>query len=109
MARAFPERFTTLASRARRKGRIFIDYLRNAQGATAVAPYSLRARANAPVATPIDWNELAADVRFDHFNLRNVPARVAGGRDPWRHFGTVRQGVTPANARRVGIDSGRWT
>ena len=60
----FPDRFTATLSKAQRKGKIFIDYLRNGQGATAVAPYSVRAREHAPVATPIAWEELAQDVRF---------------------------------------------
>jgi bifunctional non-homologous end joining protein LigD len=89
-------------SKARRKGLIFIDYLRNAEGATAIAPYAIRARANAPVSTPIAWKELATDVRFDHFNVRNVPARLAGLRqDPWAGIGTTRQAVTRAMFKRV--------
>ena len=60
----FPERFTATLSKAKRKGRIFVDYLRNAEGATAIAPYSVRARANAPGSTPVAWGELKRDVRF---------------------------------------------
>jgi bifunctional non-homologous end joining protein LigD len=98
----FPDRFTATMSKARRKGLIFIDYLRNAEGATAIAPYAIRARANAPVSTPIAWKELATDVRFDHFNVRNVPARLAGLRqDPWAGIGTTRQAVTRAMFKRV--------
>jgi bifunctional non-homologous end joining protein LigD len=104
MARDSPDRFTTVAAKERRAGKIFIDYLRNATGATAVAPYTVRARANAPVATPIEWAELAKDVRFDHFNLRNTLTRVARGKDPWREFGSVRQGITAAHATQLGID-----
>ena len=55
---AEPERFTANMSKARRKGRIFIDWLRNQRGATAVVPYSARARSGAPVAVPVTWNEL---------------------------------------------------
>src|SRR6185437_1175081 len=67
LVRTFPDRFTSKLTKSTRTGRIFVDYLRNAEGATAVAPYSLRAKANAPVAMPIDWDQLDADVRFDHF------------------------------------------
>ena len=77
MVRTFGDRFIATVSKAGRKGKIFIDYLRNTEGATAVAPYSVRARAGAPVAMPIAWEELAADVRFAHFNLRNAEQWVA--------------------------------
>src|SRR4029077_9198241 len=71
MVATFPDRFTATVSKAKRKQKIFVDYLRNAKGATAVAPYSVRARKNAPVATPIFWEELAKDIRFDYFNVGN--------------------------------------
>ena len=59
LAQAEPERFTATMSKEKRKGRIFIDWLRNQRGSTAVMPYSARARENAPVAAPVAWNELA--------------------------------------------------
>ena len=103
MARTFPDRFLAVMSKSRRKGKIFIDYLRNASGATAIAPYSLRARANAPVATPIGWDELSQDVRFDHFNLRTVPTRLSALRsDPWADFLELRQSISKAMFKRVG-------
>lgn len=58
LSRAQPDRFTSKISKAARKGRSFIDYLRNQRGNTAIAPYSVRARAGAPVAAPVDWDEL---------------------------------------------------
>jgi bifunctional non-homologous end joining protein LigD len=65
IAMAEPERFTASMSKAKRKGRIFLDYLRNQRGSTAVLPYSARARVGAPVAVPIAWDELkdARDAR----------------------------------------------
>jgi bifunctional non-homologous end joining protein LigD len=105
MARTFPDRFLAVMSKSQRKGKIFIDYLRNASGATAIAPYSLRARANAPVATPIGWDELTEDVRFDHFNLRTVPPRLSALKsDPWADFLEVRQSIGKAMFKRVGYD-----
>ncbi|MET0733040.1 MAG: non-homologous end-joining DNA ligase [Casimicrobiaceae bacterium] len=102
MARTFPDRFTATAAKARRKGRIFLDYLRNASGATAIAPYAVRARAGAPVATPIGWNELGRDLRFDYFNVHTLPARLARMRsDPWEPFFKTRQSITVAMRRRV--------
>ena len=76
MVKSFPDRFVATVTKSKRHGKIFVDYLRNAEGATAVAAYSLRARANAPVATPIAWDELSQDVRRDHFNVKNVPQRL---------------------------------
>src|SRR5690606_5701752 len=58
LARQDPSGFVLRASKAARQGRIFLDYLRNARGATAIASYSPRARAGAPVATPVTWDEL---------------------------------------------------
>jgi bifunctional non-homologous end joining protein LigD len=99
----FPDRFIATLSKSRRKGKIFIDYLRNAEGSTAVCAYSPRARANAPVATPIEWEELRDDVRFDHFNVLNVPARLSKLKsDPWGEFFSVKQTVTAAMLKRVG-------
>jgi bifunctional non-homologous end joining protein LigD len=103
LARTFPDRFTTSLAKEARKDRIFIDYLRNARGATAIAPYAVRARAHAPVATPLAWTELGDgdDVRFAHFNVRNVPQRLAGMRaDPWADFLAARQSITAAMRRR---------
>ena len=104
MVRSFPDRFVSTVSKSKRTGKIFVDYLRNAEGATAVSAYSLRARRNAPVATPIGWNELAKDIRQDHFNVKNVPARLRQmKKDPWADFFSVRQSVTKAMMKKVGL------
>lgn len=102
MVRSFPERFVATVTKSKRHGKIFVDYLRNADGATAIAAYSLRARANAPVATPIGWDELDEDIRRDYFNARNVPERVAKmKKDPWADFFEVRQSITKAMMKKV--------
>lgn len=102
LARTLPERFTAALSKSQRKGKIFVDYLRNAEGATAIAPYSMRARANAPVSMPIAWEELAKDVRIDYFNVRNVPARLSRMRDdPWAAFLKTSQTISKAMFKRV--------
>jgi len=69
LAMAEPERFIATMSKAKRKGKIFIDWLRNQRGATAVVPYSARARAGAPVAVPIAWAELEG---FEAANLFTI-------------------------------------
>ena len=82
---------------------MFVDYLRNADGATAVAAYSLRARAGLPVSTPIAWSALREDLRGTRFNVRNVPAMLAHRKsDPWAGYGAVRQRITAAQRKAVG-------
>ena len=104
LVRTFPDRFTSKLSKASRGGRIFVDYLRNAEGATAVAPFSVRAKARAPVAMPIGWSELGEDVRFDHFNVQNVPPLLRRRRrDPWKELAKVRQKLTAAMFEQLGI------
>lgn len=70
-----PGRFTATMSKAKRKGRIFIDYLRNERAATAIAPYSLRARTGAPVAVPVSWGELPGLTRANAFDLNKALGR----------------------------------
>ena len=71
-----PERYTATMSKAKRKGRVFIDYLRNERGATAIAPYSLRARAGAPVAVPVTWDELEKLDSANGFQMADMEARL---------------------------------
>jgi bifunctional non-homologous end joining protein LigD len=95
LSAAAPDRYLALASKARRKGRIFIDWLRNERGATAVAPYSLRARPGAPVATPVSWEELRNISRSDVYSLGNIEARLAAlKKDPWPGYQKLRQSLS---------------
>jgi bifunctional non-homologous end joining protein LigD len=92
---ADPAHYTANMSKAARPGKIFIDYLRNGRGATAVVPYSPRARAGAPVATPLAWNELNESIRSDHFTIRTIGTRIASlKRDPWENMQSIRQSLT---------------
>ena len=87
-----PDRYVSKMTKSKRKGRIFIDYLRNGRGATSVAAYSTRARAGAPVSTPVDWSELNARLAPDKFTVRNLRQRLARLRhDPWRELARVKQ------------------
>lgn len=87
LARDFPDRYTANMSKKARPGKIFVDYLRNGRGATAVAPYSTRARGKAPVAVPIAWEELGLGVRADQFQVDNLMNRLDHlKKDPWAGF-----------------------
>jgi bifunctional non-homologous end joining protein LigD len=104
LERTFPDRFTSKLLKISRRGKIFIDYLRNGEGATAVAAYSTRARANAPVSAPVGWDELSADLRFDRFNVGNMPTRLKKVKaDPWRDIADAAVSLTPAVMARVGF------
>ena len=94
LAASEPQRFVSSATLKIRPKKIFIDYLRNGRGATAVASYSLRARPGAPVALPLAWTELAKLQRGDAYTLRNVPALLKKRRDPWAGFDAVRQDLS---------------
>src|SRR5579859_5270494 len=104
MASDAPGLFTAVSSKERRKGRIYLDYLRNGRGASAVASYSLRARPGFPVATPIAWNELRRLPGGGAFNRLTVPARLEGlAEDPWNELGSNAVKITPAMRRAVGM------
>ncbi len=101
-----PGLFTAVSSKERRKGRIYLDYLRNARGASAVASYSLRARAGFPAATPIGWEELRGLSGGDAFNRLNLPGRLAKlAADPWDELGSSAAKITPKMRREVGMKS----
>ncbi|HZW26938.1 MAG TPA: non-homologous end-joining DNA ligase [Trueperaceae bacterium] len=87
LAAADPERLTTALPKAERGGKVFIDYLRNGRGATAIADYSVRARPGAPVALPLRWDELAALGSAAEYDLRRARRRLAAlGGDPWEGY-----------------------
>ena len=83
LSRRHPELITTEFYKKDRKGRLFFDTMRNAPGATFVAPYSLRGKPGAPVSAPIDWSEIDT-VTPDGIRLRDVRARLDRRGDPWR-------------------------
>lgn len=87
MSRDEPDRFVAVATKAKRGGRIFVDYLRNGRGSTAVAPYSTRARPGAAVSMPVEWDELDQLAGAAAFTVANAPTRLAHlDRDPWAEF-----------------------
>jgi bifunctional non-homologous end joining protein LigD len=86
MAADSPERFVSTIPKARRHGKILIDYLRNQRGMTAVAAYSTRARAGATVSMPLAWEELTPEIGPAYFTTRNTPTRLSSSADPWADF-----------------------
>ena len=99
-----PALFLAKASKKERAGKIFIDYLRNSPGATAVAAYSVRARKGAPVSTPLHWDELGGRLRPAAFHAGNVARRLRGlHTDPWKTFRRTTQSLTAAMKRRLAI------
>jgi bifunctional non-homologous end joining protein LigD len=86
MAADSPARYLAMASKEARRGRIFVDYLRNGRGATAVAAYSTRARAEATVSTPLAWEELGPEMRSGRFTVGNLLNRLAHLSDPWKEM-----------------------
>jgi bifunctional non-homologous end joining protein LigD len=108
VARDEPRRYVAHMAKAARHGRIFIDYLRNVRGATSVAAYSTRAKPQAPVSTPVEWEELSPRLRSDHFTIANLPRRLAGLRkDPWERYWTLRQRLPALTRVRALAGSGR--
>jgi bifunctional non-homologous end joining protein LigD len=97
LAARYPDRLTVEQRKKARRGRLFLDYLRNAYGQTTIAPYSLRTLAGAPVAAPLEWNELNHRLRPDRWTLDNIFRRLAQRQDPFRAIGQ----------RGVAIDSDR--
>ncbi len=92
MAADHPDRYVAKMAKSIRKGKIFVDYLRNSLEQTSVAAYSTRARAGAPVSVPLDWQELGRTSAANQYTVLNVMKRLNGlKQDPWRDIGRVRQ------------------
>ena len=95
-----PDRFVATVTKAKRRGKILVDYLRNGRGATAVAPYSTRARSEASVSMPLGWDELGPGLGPAYFTVANVPTRLAHlATDPWADF---RRAAVPLTAAKSG-------
>lgn len=100
-----PTRVTSAARKAGRGRRVYLDVLRNAYAQTVIPPFAVRARAGAPVAVPLDWDELD-EARPDGWTIRTVLERLDRTADPWRGF--VRHARAHTAARRwLARDQGR--
>src|SRR5271165_2035056 len=99
-----PNQFTANQTKPARRDRIYIDYLRNSQGATAIGAYSPRARPGALVSAPLFWDEVANGVQPTDFTIVTVPQRIAARlSDPWAEIGRLRQSIDAKVRRQVGI------
>ena len=100
-----PGQYVTTATLAKRKGKIFLDYLRNGRGATAVSAYSVRAKRICPVSTPVSWSEVTPSLDPEHFTPATVQRRLAKlKKDPWEGFRDTKQAITKSAREAVGME-----
>jgi bifunctional non-homologous end joining protein LigD len=87
LAKTYPERYTASMRKASRQGKIYVDFLRNARGATSIAPYSLRARPGAAISMPVHWHELSELLSPQAYTLQHLPGHIhQPGQDPWQDY-----------------------
>src|SRR5690606_12949178 len=104
MVETYPKLYVATISKAKRKGKIFVDYLRNGRGATAICNFSTRSRPNAPVAVPLSWDELDGLESSQSWRLDNIAERLALKSDPWDGYTKLRQSLTQKIKRTMGLD-----
>ncbi len=102
-AEQLPDRYVATMRKAKRKGRIFIDHFRNEPTASAVVPYSPRAREGAPVAWPVTWDALAKTESANVVSLKGAGERLKE-RDPWEGYARVRQGLATGALRALAVE-----
>ncbi len=107
LVESHPKELTAEQRKEKRGDRIFIDTLRNAYAQTTPAPYSVRAKAGAPVATPLDWEELSnSDLHSQRYTIKNVLKRISQKGDPWSGIGRHARSVGKARRRLEKLSSG---
>jgi bifunctional non-homologous end joining protein LigD len=100
LAARHPDELTVEWRKEKRDGRILVDTARNTYAQTAIPPYAVRPRPGAPVATPIEWDELSdSKLRPDRWNLKNVTRRLAAKGDPWADIASYARGISRARRR----------
>ncbi|HRY59889.1 MAG TPA: non-homologous end-joining DNA ligase [Patescibacteria group bacterium] len=96
----FPDQLTSLISKKKRKGRVFIDYLRNSYGQTAVAPYSVRLKEGAPIAAPISWDDLIKKkFNSQEFNIENIFQKIKKNGDVWATMSKYKYNISVLNKK----------
>ena len=101
---ARPDRYTANPLKKTREGKIFVDYLRNQRGGSAIVNYSTRAKKGAPVACPLRWDELKGLKAAAPYTVKTLPARLkALKRDPWEGFFSTRQSITAKARKALGL------
>lgn len=104
MAATLPDRFSAKMGAQNRRGRIFVDYLRNNRGSSTVAAFSPRARPGMGVSVPLAWDELAETTGGAQWTVQNVHERLASlGADPWADYASTKQRVTKSMRERLGM------
>ncbi|MGB6947987.1 MAG: ATP-dependent DNA ligase, partial [Methyloceanibacter sp.] len=99
-----PDRYTANPLKRTRVGKIFVDYLRNQRGGSAIINFSTRAKAGAPVACPLRWDELKGLKSASPYSLKTLPARLKAQKsDPWEGFFTTRQSITAKERKALGL------
>ena len=106
MAHDSPKTYIASMSKAKRTGKIFVDYLRNDLTSTAVSAFSVRARPGTNVSTPLLWSELRPALKPADFNIHTVPGRVAEQKaDPWADYFITKQALNPDYLKALKIDA----
>lgn len=100
---ARPDRYTANPLKRTREGKIFVDYLRNQRGSSAIVVYSTRAKEGAPVSCPLRWDELKGLRSASPYSIKTLPARLKSLKaDPWEAFHSTRQSITAKAIKAVG-------
>lgn len=100
LAARHPDKLTIETRKAKRRGRLLLDTARNAYAQTAIAPYAVRAKPGAPVATPVDWDELGnAKLDAQRYNIKNVFQRLGKKSDPWKDLSRLGRSLDDARRR----------
>jgi bifunctional non-homologous end joining protein LigD len=103
LAKVIPSLFTAVSGPNNRRGRVFVDYIRNNRGATTVAAFSVRARPGLGVSTTCSWKEISTLTSGAHWNISNVRDRLEFGEDPWAEYFKTKQILTAASKRKLNL------